>query len=136
MKLAKYFFGFWCLAFLLFAYWQLNDPDAWLWILIYGFAALMCGLAAFGICYRYLAATSAMLFIFGFALLYPSSMSEWFNQEWAQKDLSMKTDDMEQARESFGLLIAGVIMAIVAWHGWRQSATTAPAKTKTAAGKA
>ncbi|WP_187263389.1 transmembrane 220 family protein [Pontibacter beigongshangensis] len=120
MKLTSIFYGFWCLAFLLFTYWQLNDPDAWLWLLIYGFAALMCGLAAFGIYFRYVLTAFAVLFLFGFALLYPSSVSDWIRQEWAQKDLSMKTNAMEQARESFGLLVAGIMMALAAATGWQK----------------
>ncbi|TXK46745.1 hypothetical protein FVR03_10400 [Pontibacter qinzhouensis] len=127
MKLIRGFFGFWCLAFLLFSYWQFNDPDAWLWILIYGFSAVMCGFAAFGIYHKSLVTTSAVLFLFGFALLYPSSVSEWITQEWAQKDLSMKTNAMEQARESFGLLIAGVVMALAAAASWRKHDQNAPA---------
>lgn len=35
------------LAFLLFAYFNFNDPDTPLWVTVYVFAAVACGLAAF-----------------------------------------------------------------------------------------
>ena len=107
--------------FILFALWQLNDPDTWLWFTIYGYAALLSGLAALDKFPRYWALGGAILCFLGFVYLYPSSVSEWVQQEWAQQDLSMKTDSMEQARESFGLLIAAVVLALIAYGGWRSS---------------
>ncbi len=40
--------AFFCLAFAAFAYVNLNDIDAWLWVTIYLVASVCCGLAAFG----------------------------------------------------------------------------------------
>ena len=39
--------SFFCLAFAAFAYVNLNDPDAWLWVSIYMVASVCCGLAVF-----------------------------------------------------------------------------------------
>ncbi|WP_229972052.1 transmembrane 220 family protein [Pontibacter harenae] len=103
----------------IFSLWQFNDPDPWFWISIYGYAALLAGLAAFNKYYRYWALAGAVLFFLGFLYLYPSSVSEWVQQEWTQQDLSMKTESMEQARESFGLLIAALVLALVSYGGWR-----------------
>ncbi len=40
--------GAWGLLFAAFAALQLNDPDPFRWVFVYGFAALMCGLAVRG----------------------------------------------------------------------------------------
>lgn len=120
MRLSQFFFGIWSLLFILFAYWQGNDPDAVIWVSVYAVAAIICALAAFG---RYLTLITALMALISFVLglyFFPSSVSEWVLQEWQQKDLSMKTLDMEKARESFGLLIIAVIMALAALMGFRK----------------
>ena len=43
----RYVNGFFCVLLVLFAIVQYNDPDAILWILIYGVPAVWAGLAAF-----------------------------------------------------------------------------------------
>lgn len=40
-----------CLAFLAFAYVNLNDNDAWLWVSIYMAVAICCGLVVFKLYY-------------------------------------------------------------------------------------
>lgn len=119
-QITRFFFGFFSLLFLLFAYWQWNDPDPEVWISIYGFAAILSALAAFG---RYpipLLLTGAIAGFIGGLYFFPASVSEWILQEWQQQDLSMKTLDMEEARESFGLLIISVVMAMGTYVGWRK----------------
>lgn len=119
-QIPRLFFGFCSLLFLLFAYWQWNDPDPLVWISIYGYAALMSALAAFG---RYpvpLLLAGAVAGFMGGLYFFPASVSDWVLQEWQQQDLSMKTLDMEEARESFGLLIISVVMATGAYVGWRK----------------
>lgn len=51
---------------MLFAGWQYNDPDPYIWVPIYGFVALEYGLAAFNRClpYRVLLAGAVLLTIF------------------------------------------------------------------------
>src|ERR671933_624826 len=39
--------GIFCIAFVGFAYVNLNDKDSWLWVPIYMVAAILCGLAVF-----------------------------------------------------------------------------------------
>lgn len=113
------FFWTWCLLFLLFAYWQLNDPDTWLWMSIYAAAAFLSGLSARRIFPLPVILALALAGLIGFASLYPSSVSDWIRQEWQQQDLSMKTQEMEEARESFGLLIVSTVMLVAAYFGWR-----------------
>ncbi len=115
----RIFFGVWCLLFILFAYWQWNDPDPWLWIPIYGGAAVLSAFAAAGSFSRPPLSVCIALCLAGFVYLYPSSASEWIQQEWQQQDLSMKTQNMEEGRESFGLLIIALVLSVALYFGWR-----------------
>lgn len=128
MKALRIFFGFCCLLFLLFTYWQFNDPDAWFWISIYGFAAIMAGMAAFRKYSIPLLLIAAFLSFIGFVYKYPSSVSAWIQQEWMQKDLSMKTYSMELARESFGLLLVCLVMLAAAATAYLEKRKTAATK--------
>ena len=104
---------------MLFAYWQWNDPDPELWISIYIFAATMCALAAARIFFVPVLAIVAVVGLFGGIYFFPDSVEEWMNHEWQQADLSMKTIEMEEARQSFGLLIFSGIVGLAAYTGWR-----------------
>ncbi|WP_017733304.1 transmembrane 220 family protein [Nafulsella turpanensis] len=115
------FFGCWSLLFLLFAYWQWNDPDPTLWVSIYGFAALMAGTAAAGRFPMPVLITVFFLGLAGFAYMYPGAVGDWIAQEWQQQDLSMKTQRMEEAREAFGLLIVAAVLGLAALIGWREN---------------
>ena len=60
-----------CIAFILFAYVNLNDSDSWLWVPIYMIASICCGFAIFKYFYPtvYLLAISfyliyAVIFVF------------------------------------------------------------------------
>ena len=117
----RIFFGVWTLLFLLFAFWQWNDPDPLIWISIYGFAALMSAFAAAGRFYQPLLAFGVIFGFAGFLYMYPGAVSEWIAQELQQQDLSMKTQHMEEARESFGLLLVSLIMGVAFYVGWRRT---------------
>ncbi|MDT0648097.1 transmembrane 220 family protein [Zunongwangia sp. F260] len=114
------FFGLWSLLFLLFCYWQWNDADPEVWMSIYGFAAVMCGLAAVGRFYIPVLMLASIIALLGSLFFFPRSVSDWIFQEWQQADLSMKTIEMEETREFFGLLIISVIMGLAAYKGWRE----------------
>lgn len=119
-KMSRLFFGFCSLLFLLFAYWQWNDPDPEVWVSIYVFGAVMSAFAAFGKFFVTVLFSAAIVGILGSIFYFPASVSEWILQEWQQADLSMKTIDMEEARESFGLLIISAVMGLAAFVGWRK----------------
>lgn len=120
MKLSRIFFLVWSLFFLLFAYWQFNDPDPEVWVTMYLISALMCALAVFNRFYLPLLISAAIAAFIGGFYLFPASVRDWVLQEWQQADLSMKTPDMEVARESFGLFIISVIIGLAAYRGWVQ----------------
>lgn len=120
LGVSQIFFGLWSLLFLLFCYWQWNDPDPVIWMSIYGFAALMCGLAAVNRFYIPLLIFASVLGFIGSLYFFPNSVVEWIRQEWQQADLSMKTVEMEETREFFGLLIFSCLMGLAAFRGWRE----------------
>lgn len=131
----RIFFGIWALLFMLFAYWQINDPDPLIWISIYGYGALMAALAAMR---RYPMPLLAFGFLFGIAgffYMYPGAVSDWIAQEWQQQDLSMKTQHMEEAREAFGLLIVSLIMGVATFVGWRRRRQRPNAKQNSIVGQ-
>jgi hypothetical protein len=106
-----------CLAFLSFAYVNLNDKDAWIWVSIYGFAAILCGLAAFGKNYPlvYLAFIAFYLF-YGVALFFAKDgVRDWivkYNRPSIVESMQATKPYIEKTREFFGLLIVAGALAI------------------------
>ena len=115
----KYFFIFWSIVFLLFAYWQVNDPDPQIWVSVYILAAIFCGLAVMGKHPIIPLGIIIVACIVGAVYFYPTSVSEWVNYELENKDLTMKTQESEEARETFGLLIIAAILSVSAYFGWK-----------------
>ena len=108
----RYVNGFFFVLLVLFAVVQYNDPDAILWILIYGVTAIWAGLAAFRPA-RF-AHNPLLLAAFGATLLamvggmiydWPQSIADWW--------------DNEVVREGLGLIIATVALLAVAYTLWQ-----------------
>ncbi|MEM9675161.1 MAG: transmembrane 220 family protein [Cyclobacteriaceae bacterium] len=102
------------LLFALFAYFQLNDPDAISWVLLYMYVAVMLGMAAFN---RFnLAFLIPGLVIFALYFLYLTpGIIDWFASDDNLVGVEM-TDDkpyIENTREAFGLLMALVALIFV-----------------------
>lgn len=116
----KYFFAFWFLAFLLFAYWQINDPDPEIWVSLYLAAALFSVMAFRGKHPLIPLTIGIIACIIGAIYFFPDSVWEWIGFELENKDLSMKTQESEEARETFGLLIVALVMSVSAFIGWRK----------------
>ncbi len=102
------------LLFALFAYFQLNDPDAFTWAFLYGFVAVMTGMAAFN---RYNLAfliPGIAIFTLYFFYLTPGIL-DWIASDDNLVGVEM-TDDkpyIENTREAFGLLMALVALLFV-----------------------
>ena len=100
-----------CLAFILFAYFNLNDGDGFLWVGIYLLAALVCGLGAFRKFYPRATLILVALYI-GYALvLYFSheGVHDWlftYNSPSIAESMQATKPYIEKTREFFGLLIA------------------------------
>ena len=116
----KYFFIFWSIVFLLFAYWQVNDPDPEIWVSVYIVAAIFCALAFKGKHPLIPLGIVIVACVLGAIYFYPNSVSDWVNYELENQDLTMKTQQSEEARETFGLLIMAVILSVSAYFGWKK----------------
>jgi len=104
--------GFFFVVMVGFAAVQYNDPDAILWILIYGLTALWAGLAAFRPAsfahnQLLLAAYGVTLVAIVVGAIYdrPHSIFDWHENELV--------------REGLGLIIATAVLLVVAFTLWR-----------------
>lgn len=126
----RYVNGFFCILLVLFTIVQYNDPDAILWILIYGVSALWAGLAAFRPA-RF-AHNQPLLAAFGVTLAavaagalydWPQSIGDWWQNDVVRGGMgalvSMMAPDYEVVREGLGLIIATVALLVVAYTLWR-----------------
>ena len=106
-----------CILFILFAALQYNDPDPYVWMPIYLFAAVLCWLAFRGKYYP-AACLAGIAVYFAYAVfLFFTNDGVW---DWMTKhDAANIAETMhaekpwiEDAREFFGLLILIVVLAI------------------------
>jgi hypothetical protein len=119
----QYVNGFFCVLMVLFTIVQYNDPDAILWILIYGSTAVWAGLAAFRP--ASFAQSQSLLVAFGVTLVaiaggaiydWPQSIADWWQNEVVRATMS---PGYEVVREGLGLIIATVALLVVAYTLWR-----------------
>ncbi|WP_026955615.1 transmembrane 220 family protein [Algoriphagus vanfongensis] len=122
MKFSKIFYGIWAVLFALFAFWQFNDPDPEVWVSIYVVAIIFCLLAVRGIFPKIPLTVVVIACLVGSVYFWPDSVSGWIGQEVEQGDLTMKTPEMEEGRESFGLLIVAVVMLPGLIRSWKTKA--------------
>lgn len=110
-------------AFLWFAWVNLNDKDAWLWVSIYMTAAILCGLAAFKYYYPVI-----YMPVIAFYLLYAiilffvkDGVLDWITKHNAQNiaaTMQATKPYIEKTREFFGLLIitGALLLNLYAGH--------------------
>lgn len=98
------------LLFVLFAGFQYNDPDPEVWMSIYGFAAVACFMAYMGVGRWWFFALMSALFVYAAYRQWPPYFEGFLLDE-----MGMKTINIELARESGGLAICAVAMAVLAW---------------------
>jgi len=109
--------AFFCLAFAAFAYVNLNDKDAWLWVTIYMVASVCCGLVVFGKYYpiMYLVAIGFYL-VYAIILFFAKDgVRDWitkYKRESIVESMQATKPYIEQTREFFGLLIISAALAI------------------------
>lgn len=109
----RYVHGFFCVLFVLFTVVQYNDPDAYLWMVIYGSVAVWAGLATFRL--TQFAHNQLLVTTFGIYLLaflagtiyeWPPSIADWWENELV--------------REGLGMVIATVALLVVAYSLWQR----------------
>ena len=104
-----------CLLFLLFAGLQYNDPDPFLWIAIYVYAAGICWLMFMRRHYpRLVLAGIVLLGIYAlYKVFVPNGLLDWITKHRAEDiAATMKAEKpwIEETREFFGLLIVIVVL--------------------------
>jgi hypothetical protein len=105
-----------CIAFILFAYVNLNDSDSWLWVPIYMIASVCCGLAVFYFypCV-YLIAISFYLIYALYLFFAKDGVRDWifrYKRPSLVESMQATKPYIEKAREFFGLLIISTALAI------------------------
>ena len=106
-----------CIAFILFAYVNLNDKDSWLWVPIYMVASICCGFAIFNLFSPivYLVAISFYL-IFAIILFFAKDgVRDWimkYRSPSLVENMQATKPYIEKTREFFGLLIISGALAI------------------------
>jgi hypothetical protein len=104
-------------AFLGFAYVNLNDPDAWLWVSIYLAATICCGLVAIKKYYPevYLA-LSAFYIIYAIIIFFSKDgVLDWvvkYKRPSIVETMQAEKPYIEKTREFFGLLIITAALLI------------------------
>jgi len=108
---------FCCAAFVYFAYLNLNDPDAWLWVSIYLLAGFFCIATIFGF-------LPPVLFLIAVALYFIYAVMLFFTEDgvwdWIVKykmlniaaEMQAQNPWIEQTREFFGLFIVISVLLI------------------------
>ena len=100
--------------FLLFAYFQLNDPDSFKWIFYYLLIAGLCFMTGFKVgklIYIYMMLAVSLIWMF---TLFPDAVA-WVRDGMPSIVESMKaeTQYVELVREFLGLLISSVVLVVM-----------------------
>ena len=113
----KIFNIFFCIVFILFAAVQYNDPDPYIWMPIYLYAAVLCWLAYRNKFYRgaYLFGIAVYAAYATYKIFDTNGLIDWITKHHAENIAeTMKAEKpwIEETREFFGLLILIVILFI------------------------
>jgi Transmembrane family 220, helix len=113
----KYFNLSFCFLFIFFAGLQYNDPDPYIWMPIYLYAAVLCWLAARRQYYRKACVTGILVYSLYaiYKIFDPNGLLDWIKLHHAQNiTASMQAEQpwVEEVREFFGLVILMVVLSI------------------------
>ncbi|WP_247231307.1 transmembrane 220 family protein [Telluribacter sp. SYSU D00476] len=107
MKYIAIFFG---ILFVLFAYFQFNDPDSEIWIITYSVAALACFMALRELWPWWVFAILAVGYLVGAIVQWPAQFEGVLFGE-----MGMRSMNIELARESLGLGMCAIANGLLAW---------------------
>ena len=104
-----------CLLFILFAILQYNDPDPYLWMPIYLYAAVLCWLAFRNKYYpKLMLAGIAVYAVYGIYLLFTNDgVIDWMSKHNAENiasEMKASTPWIEDTREFFGLCLLSFVL--------------------------
>ena len=113
----KIFNIFFILVFILFAAFQYNDPDPYLWMPLYLYGALLCYLSIREKYYALLYAAGVLIYAtYAIILLFDKDglLSWWSNHHAENIAASMKAGRpwIEETREFFGLVILLIVSSV------------------------
>ncbi len=113
----KLFYIFFVFVFIVFAAFQYNDPDPYLWIPLYLYAALLCWLAAKGKFYpkAYWLAFAVCAPYAVYKVFDKNGLGDWITKHQTQniaETMKAATPWIEESREFFGLVIIIIVLAI------------------------
>lgn len=102
-------------VFALFAWFQFNDPDPFVWASIYGLVSVVSLLALFNIYPKFIIAIGMIVCAGGIIYLLPSVFDWLMNHSEVSLLTGMSAERMyiEESRECFGLMLA---LACLAFH--------------------
>ncbi|MEJ7739814.1 MAG: transmembrane 220 family protein [Chitinophagaceae bacterium] len=115
--LFKLFNVLFCLVFILFAAFQYNDPDPYLWMPIYLYAAVLCALAV-KYTFNPVAYLTGLLFYLvyaGYLFFTQDGVLDWINQHQSEniaQTMKATRPWIEDTREFFGLIIIITVLLI------------------------
>ena len=100
--------------FILFAYFQLNDPDPYLWMLLYFFVAAVCVFAAYGRRNKYILLAGMLICLIWMGFLLPEFIN-WIKMGMPNIAGQMKAEapHIEFTREFLGLFIC---LGVLFWQ--------------------
>ncbi|WP_116126957.1 transmembrane 220 family protein [Lewinella sp. IMCC34183] len=104
------------LLFILFAYWQLNDPDWPIWVLMYGSVAIIAAWWALDRPPRWLIYAALVASVLWMGSLVPDLIT-WINEGMPTiaGQMTAASPHIELTREFFGLLICSLTLASYAF---------------------
>jgi hypothetical protein len=106
-----------CIVFVLFAAVQYNDPDPYIWIPIYLYAAVLCWLAFRNKFYppAYLLGIAVYALYATYKIFDQNGLIDWITKHHAEniaETMRAEKPWIEEAREFFGLIILIVVLLI------------------------
>ncbi len=114
-----------CIIFIIFAGLQYNDPDPYIWIPIYLYTAVLCGLAANN--KFYITAYWVGIVIYSLYAAYEffakDGVLDWIQKHHAEniaETMKAETPWVEETREFFGLIIL-ITVLLVNYYNRRKS---------------
>jgi hypothetical protein len=93
---------------------QFNDPDALLWIILYGSSVILLFMAAFNRFPLIPLILVSVAYLVGIVILFPGVI-EWINKEHGENLMQKMSDGkmyIEETRECLGLIIALIFILI------------------------
>ena len=118
-----------CFIFIIFAGLQYNDPDPYVWMPIYLYGAVLCGLAANNKFFPAAYWTGIIVYgiYAGYKFFDENGVLDWIRLHHAQniaETMKAEAPWVEETREFFGLVILIVVLLIDYFYGRKRSIRT------------